>query len=476
MLLSIDSMKNAHHKTLAGIANRTDNPEVVLQYLVRAIKVELPYLFPFLESVAVALRPPRSEFSRSSGSADKRSIVIRARLPLDSDGDSIIAITLIAPSAVFQARSHDTKGHLSYFAEAFAQQLEAGIASLAQPEAPNSQVSTLIETLQDAVVSQALTNRFELDCELASIIRYLRHLPYVTYETRRPTQGYVFVRAKSKSGIRLFDFITEHSKQALPLADGYRVCLCVGTDGRITNLISLDHQTPLNTRLVPRWLYGLSAATAPSFRVNHRRSLFAIVVNQHGDIAVLIKGNLAAACRSGSWRIYENETNAAIIDSAIASQFRAPRKSARAKLARELMRTALDVSYARTGAILAVVPEVAVRNRKYVNAGDVIGTTGTGIRQDFLPGQVFSHFPPEVRQGLASLDGAVLISPGGKLLTFGAIIRGAPRSQRGAPHGARSRAARRISELGLVAKVSADGDIEVLSRGQRILHLSHESR
>jgi hypothetical protein len=68
---------------------------------------------------------------------------------------------------------------------------------------------------------------------------------------------------------------------------------------------------------------------------------------------------------------------------------------------------------------------------------------------------------------LAAIDGATIISKEGALLAYGAVVP----SQPSEAEGARSAAARHLSEYGLVIKVSADGPIALFVQGRQLFEV-----
>jgi predicted regulator of Ras-like GTPase activity (Roadblock/LC7/MglB family) len=66
---------------------------------------------------------------------------------------------------------------------------------------------------------------------------------------------------------------------------------------------------------------------------------------------------------------------------------------------------------------------------------------------------------------LAGIDGATIVSEDGNLLAYGAIVS----SVQGRSEGARTAAARTLSEQGLVLRISEDGPIQLFEQGNSLL-------
>lgn len=84
-----------------------------------------------------------------------------------------------------------------------------------------------------------------------------------------------------------------------------------------------------------------------------------------------------------------------------------------------------------------------------------------------LPSDQASSLGSSMIAMLAAIDGATIISKDGRLLAYGAVIPSRPSKA----EGARSAAARELSNVGFVIKVSADGPIALYDAGKQILEL-----
>jgi hypothetical protein len=101
--------------------------------------------------------------------------------------------------------------------------------------------------------------------------------------------------------------------------------------------------------------------------------------------------------------------------------------------------------------------------------GPVPAASDTATRRELLhllEGRTIMTLDPSVLAALASLDGATVTDPSGRLLAAGAILRHTPEQlQTGEViEGARTTAAMAASQFGPVLKVSEDGVITFLDR------------
>jgi DNA integrity scanning protein DisA with diadenylate cyclase activity len=174
----------------------------------------------------------------------------------------------------------------------------------------------------------------------------------------------------------------------------------------------------------------------------------ALVLNRQGEILVFAKQRLRFALRRGGWSHFGH--NAMIA--------RMGGSQKQKGLMRAVYASCLDVSFARTGGCIAVaMGKNADRLSKYVNDGDMLSLASTGKSEllQHLVGKPFEALSRPIREEIAALDGALVLSASGAVVAAGAIVR-VPGGSEG---GGRRAAAKALSRLGLAVKVSSDGGI-----------------
>lgn len=161
------------------------------------------------------------------------------------------------------------------------------------------------------------------------------------------------------------------------------------------------------------------------------------------------------------------------------------------KLIKQIYASVLDVSFAHTGGIIAVVPNfsnlttttaqeptlnkcddlldpqdpVLIAKRMQIDASQKIPDSEIKKRMlkrkallSLVAGREFSRIDRKLRAELISMDGACILSPDGCVCSAGAIIR----NDSGSSGGGRSAAAKKLSSNGgMAVKVSTDGYIEL---------------
>ena len=144
------------------------------------------------------------------------------------------------------------------------------------------------------------------------------------------------------------------------------------------------------------------------------------------------------------------------------------------RLAAKLYRSALDLSFRKTGGLL-----VTLRARKHIaklvpQPEQIKGTrrsAGDRALGEWLEGNTLIGIDREVLTDLAALDGAVVCDRAGRFLSFGAVLLLPRKTGIGKIEGSRSRAAHSASFFGLSVKISSDGGIDVIESGKKLLSI-----
>ncbi|WP_417626369.1 hypothetical protein [Pararhodobacter aggregans] len=174
----------------------------------------------------------------------------------------------------------------------------------------------------------------------------------------------------------------------------------------------------------------------------------AIVLNRLGEILVFRDGQLLFARRSGTWHF--------LTHGPILGQMRVPRDRG---IRIALYETALDASFARSGACLGVVSSGSAGSWEKVIAEtdrlDLKASVKSKALSKVVAGRKFHELDRTLRQELVAIDGATVITHEGKVLAVGAILQ----IDGGSTGGGRTAAARALARLGLGIKISQDGGI-----------------
>ena len=153
----------------------------------------------------------------------------------------------------------------------------------------------------------------------------------------------------------------------------------------------------------------------------------------------------------------------------------------------------LDVSFAHTGGILAVVTALEDLWRPEEKNGACILKAYDNLRIEpdekelgmlsskdkeivkikrqvlnlLIAGKAFPDLDRKLRSELTAMDGACILSADGTTVAFGAIIRSDPESS----GGARGAACRTLSHYGMAIKISTDGYVEMYLDREKVMEI-----
>ncbi len=174
----------------------------------------------------------------------------------------------------------------------------------------------------------------------------------------------------------------------------------------------------------------------------------AVVLNRLGEILVFRDGQLLFVRRSGTWHF--------LTHGPILGQMVVPRDKT---IRTVLYETALDASFARTGACIGVVSSDSGRAWEEI----VVPNDRLSLKESdkskalakVVAGKKFQELDRTLRQELVAIDGATVINHKGEVLAIGAILR----IGGGSSGGGRTAAAKTLARCGLGIKISQDGGI-----------------
>lgn len=268
-----------------------------------------------------------------------------------------------------------------------------------------------------------------------------------TYEGAPISTAFV-VENTVGGGASLADY--EHIASACVLGDGMSSFWVVGNDARLARFETIA--APRSGSGYFPWAFRAIA------EYTNKQSRVAAVLNRRGEILLFVGGSLVFAWRRAKW-LYANHQAATTRWTGVHSR----------ELRRAVYETCLDISYARTGAGIAVVRradvEIVRSGTGLVNVRDVAG--GANSKGETLRRMVgtkrFQVLPREMRMQLAAMDGSVVLATDGELLAAGAIVQ----IPAGSDGGGRLAAAKSLATYGFAVKVSSDGQVRAFNRGHQ---------
>jgi hypothetical protein len=331
---------------------------------------------------------------------------------------------------------------------------------------------------------------------IAATIQTLRTAALSTYENRRVSTGALLLGDDPVPtarpcptppdaiayGVELTAIHSIHR-----LCDGRRTLFLVDGAGKLADIVDVARWADALVAAGPIGFEETYCARAYQWHATATRSggHVCLVLSPNQEIKLFAEGRQAFAFSHGRWRILDPATRFTAWATAVSS----------APLARTLFQAALDMAEDRQGGLFVVVrnPDAAIG--RLIARHDLVDHVASGhdpseespdvALADRGPlarralhylarGRVVTELDPAVLEAIASLDGALVADPAGRILAFGAILRhhDAPELLGlGRAEGARTTAALFASLYGPVLKVSEDGIVSFFLDGTRVWDL-----
>ncbi|MDC0683394.1 hypothetical protein [Sorangium atrum] len=202
-----------------------------------------------------------------------------------------------------------------------------------------------------------------------------------------------------------------------------------------------------------------------------------ITASSHGDIFALLGNGIVFQKSQGAWR-YLNYESAQVVLSRCWTDHDA-NIALKWNFIVAVLRLALDLSFQRVGALIVILDRHEDLNSLVPDNADP-HRPSRALRESIVGLSIVDWTARQVIAGVASVDGATVLSRNGQVLDAAAMVarpsREALQAVVGADvgrtfEGARSTAAWNASIFGTSLKISEDGPITIYRHGKRILHL-----
>lgn len=339
--------------------------------------------------------------------------------------------------------------------------------------------------IEDLIVADFLDP--EGSFRIAAALEAMRVAALSTYENKRVTTGALLLGTphdpttpgrENLLGAPQFNARLTAIKGFHRLSDGLRTVFVVDPRGDLVRIADISDWAD---RTQPK---GHEAQFCPRRYEAHARATISgghvcLALTPSREIKVFARGELVFNFSDGRWRLLDASTKFAAWSEAV-------RRDGDGDLARRFFQAALNLSEARVGALLVVArdPERAIpqliapidRMTEEEAVDDPQDPENLSPRRakralhHAVRGMTIDEIEPTVLEALASLDGAVVAAPDGRLLTFGAILRINPEvlDLGRSLQGARTLAALAASQFGPVLKISEDGYVTMFLKGRRV--------
>ncbi|MEK6225398.1 MAG: hypothetical protein AABM40_03795 [Chloroflexota bacterium] len=330
-------------------------------------------------------------------------------------------------------------------------------------------IAALRARFDEEVVADHLQERQGLTLDLRELFEAMRTLAGETYENRSISLGCILDPYDESASSVKFPEDFFRLKKYKALTDGFRTAYVISSAGRLVRLIDLQRTDPdvelTGQSMFPEWAENIARLS--------RNGRCGVCLTRAGDFLVFVDGALRFVYRFGRWRYLNNAHIVDLLRNLARVQRVAPARVG--VVTKSVYRTALDVSFRRSGGLLVVL-RARARLRELVREGDCIDDDSRPeidrALDGALPSRAIQAIPRRILAELAGLDGALVFANSGQLLAYSAILRPKRQGQIARTEGSRTKAAIGASLYGLVVKISADGGIEVFSEGRATPALS----
>jgi len=315
------------------------------------------------------------------------------------------------------------------------------------------------------VVAEHLQEHHQLALSPSEVFDALHTMAGQTYENRALTFGCILDPTDWNDSEVVFpkDFID--SKKYRALSDGYRTAYHLSSFGQVLGFVDLNtfgRRSLTGKHFFPEW-------AEPMARSSRDRKC-GIALSRQGDILVFDEGTLRFTYRNGRWQYWNHAHLITLLRDRARAQ-RVPPAHLGA-LVGEVYRTALDVSFRRSGGLFVIL-----RNRgnlrRIVRVGDAMRDHGREREESAFDEAVGTGeaIPRSVMVEFASLDGAIVLNNSGRMLAYGAVLRPHRTGRLRHSEGSRTKAAIGASHYGLAVKISSDGGITVYHNGSEFISI-----
>lgn len=338
-------------------------------------------------------------------------------------------------------------------------------------------------------ICQSVTAHTEEATLAARIIEALAAWSLKAYEGRKVPFGIIIDFNENDSVNYRNNYLSFlNSKNSAAFTDGVFSAILLNSSGNIIRHLSLRSQNAKNSKKSQHSI-SLSPTRFSSFSIVCQDNRLGIMLLTNGDILIFRQAQLQFARREGRWIAYNYSAFVRpCLNDLLQYKSHKNRRSTDNNvetLSKCVYITMLDVSFAHTGACLAILDFASFKSQ----IEEILGIGLIEHELSFTPDMRFthdqlsqlqekqavirqlidyrltstgrlitkklSHIEDKLRIELLSLDGATVIDKAGYLRAVGSILSVKP----GSEEGGRMAAARTLSQYGFAVKISEDGAI-----------------
>lgn len=329
-------------------------------------------------------------------------------------------------------------------------------------------LSSLRLNFDEQVVATHLRDYHRLEINLADLFSAIRKLAEQSYENKAITFG-CLIDCKDKrlvpnNGAFPHDFFKR--KKFRLFSDGYRTAYKLSAGGGVVGFSALADTSAnaLGSSYYPEWSKYLASHCT--------KSTIGISLTRQGDILIIESGTVRFTYRLGKWQYWNHAHIVDLLQNVARTQHVPPSKIP--KVARAMYRSALDVSFRRSGGLFLLLRN---NNKLHplVHKGDAIrDNERRDVEKLFdkaLPSRNIQVLSRSVITELAAVDGAIVLNNKGEILAYGAVLEPSKKGKISREEGSRTKAAIGASYDGLAIKISSDGDITAYTKGKKLIEI-----
>ena len=332
----------------------------------------------------------------------------------------------------------------------------------------SSSLSAIYSAFDEYIIAQHIADHNKIDEEvIRALLNQLHTLSEQSYENKSLTFGCVIdANDHSQSSVKFPDDFLKVKKYKA-MSDGFHTAYLISRKGAILDFIDLNNDaqhTLSGNHYFPTWAEPIATAS--------QDKKIGLILSRQGDILIFEKGSLRFTYRYGKWQYWNHTHLSDLLKKRARAQHVQP--SVLGRVVNPIYRTALDVSFRRSGGLFVIL-----KNRtslhKIVRNGDAIDDTKRSAQDSIfdklVKGRNIKSMSRAVIVDIAALDGAVVFDNSGKMLAYGAVLSPKKKGRLRGTEGSRTKAAMGASNYGLAIKVSSDGDITVYHKGKSFIKI-----
>jgi hypothetical protein len=300
-----------------------------------------------------------------------------------------------------------------------------------------------LEKSFSSIIAHALNNT----CNklIQQILREYDKLADFTYEGNRLSLCCCIKDVEPTTNINYINLLKR--KHGLALTNAYDTYFTVAYNGQIASFDvggNID-----NDALCPYRYSMLSQAT--------KEKEYCICLNRNGEILVIENNQLVFTKRRGKWQYYANHT--------LYNMIKTKEINLHSGVSKKIYQSLIDVSFKRCGGCIGIVEDTFLDEvkTKIIKPGELFPEPRNEKANDIcalIKDKRFMDIDRRIRMELLGIDGAIILDKHGNILTVGSIINITEKSE----DGARTAAAKTLSNYGISVKVSMDGEITLFRK------------